>query len=74
MGGVFGDMPPERQGRTRLRSLSLMQELISDGKTELLSSPPSYYDPDQKEKQVRQCVLLLLHKPVPPEINKETKI
>lgn len=72
MGGVFGDVPPERQGRTRLRSL--MQELISDGKTELLSSPPSYYDPDQKEKQVRQCVLLLLHKPVPPEINKETKI
>lgn len=55
-------------------ALSLMQELISDGETELLSSPPSYYDPDQKEKQVRQCVLLLLHKPVPPEINKETKI
>lgn len=56
-------------------SLSLMQELIRDGKTELPSSPPSYYDPDQKKnpKQVRQCVLLL-HKPVPPETNKETKI
>lgn len=31
-------------------SLSLMQELIRDGKTELPSSPPSYYDPDQKKK------------------------
>lgn len=73
MGGVFGDVSPERQGRTRLRSLS-HAGINQRWKTELLSSPPSYYDPDQKEKQVRQCVLLLLHKPVPPEINKETKI